>query len=59
MRYVRLKFAVSEFKYKEAVRIRNEIKTNLYKSKKYSKYLTNYMFFIFLFLYLKFIGNEN
>lgn len=57
-RYLRLKLAISQFKYTKAIAVKNEIKTNIYKSKAYSKYMSNYVFFLMLYLHLKFITNE-
>lgn len=57
-RYLRLKLAISQFKYSEAIAVKDQIKTKMYRSKTYSKYMCNYVFFYMLYLHLKFIANE-
>ena len=57
-RYLRLKLAISQFKYSEAIAVKDQIKTKMYRSKTYSKNMCNYVFFYMLYLHLKFIANE-
>ncbi len=57
-RYLRLKLAIYKLKYKEAKAVKAEIATNIYKSKTYSRFMSNYFFFFLLYLYLKFIDDE-
>lgn len=54
--YIKLKHSIELFRYLDAVRLKKQLKTNLYKNKNYAKRMKGFFSFVILFFMIKLKG---